>query len=898
MRNRRTAIVAGTIEPVPRVGTTDMMTAICVLATNAMVTTARLLVVPIAPDLLYRSLQIGGASPKRGRETPMGRARALVVLLVLVGSAGGTCPVQAQASPPPASLQELVVELGSEDLEAAEHAGAGLIQLGPDAAPAIEDILIWLVDEAEGRVPFGPVAPWWDLMEALPRIAPNDPRVVSSLVRMVECDCDESGGVHQQAIRTLQRFGPVAREAAGDPLLRTASEPGDPNDGLVELVASTLAVLFGDELPQFLVSRLAAEPAGVTRILGEMDLRTASVKSLGLATAAIPELTPDLDDISMRAVANIALALFERTEEIPWTDLNESIEVLRDARTQRLDFEKAHRTTFGLEGRLMDLAISGLTYNKRARVFEAALHYAPTYLAQAHVAAPLIWLGGFGGIWLLLLWLRPLWLLNLTMVLDVPKAGPGVSALSVAGASAAIVVEVLSWLFLLRWFRYPRRSLRAWTHLHLDAAQRRFEEYAPVKARREYVPLPITVNERRLGEPGIGEFRAIFKQSHVRLVIYGEGGAGKSSLAYWLARVGMRSLGHEGLSNHPMIPLLVDHDLDVTGTDRHDMFFQAVRGKLQSIVGSPDAIPEGLAEALLRKGFVLVVFDGLSERDQSTRELLDPADPRFPAAFLIVTSRAKENIGGTFPTLVCPSRLTANRLSSFIDAYLTSRGARDLFDDTEYFELCRRLSLLLGGRDATVLLAKLFVELMIARKGGPDTLGQDIPQSASDLTLQYLNLLNRERRQGEPDNRTVHDVCQRIAWSCVKKDFRPGAVSRKEVLDALTMPEGERLLTYLETRLQVIDVVGPAETKVRFTLDPIAEYLAAQFLVGLLDGRQEEWDGCIEEIRSRVRGSGGDWERVSGFVRALHECCSASVGDADVPARVAHQLRQLLPGSA
>ena len=60
-------------------------------------------------------------------------------------------------------------------------------------------------------------------------------------------------------------------------------------------------------------------------------------------------------------------------------------------------------------------------------------------------------------------------------------------------------------------------------------------------------------------------------------------------------------------------------------------------------------------------------------------------------------------------------------MSSFMEAYLTQRGKRDRFTDTEFFDACSRLSVMVGARNITVLLAKLYAEQLIAVKDGTTT---------------------------------------------------------------------------------------------------------------------------------------------------------------------------------
>jgi hypothetical protein len=81
-----------------------------------------------------------------------------------------------------------------------------------------------------------------------------------------------------------------------------------------------------------------------------------------------------------------------------------------------------------------------------------------------------------------------------------------------------------------------------------------------------------------------------------------------------------------------------------------------------------------------------------------------------------VTSRIEESLDGVTKTTIHPTRVQGNRLSSFTEAYLGQRGKRALFDDAEFFDDCRKFSAMVGDRNITVLLAKLYAEHMIASK--------------------------------------------------------------------------------------------------------------------------------------------------------------------------------------
>jgi hypothetical protein len=140
---------------------------------------------------------------------------------------------------------------------------------------------------------------------------------------------------------------------------------------------------------------------------------------------------------------------------------------------------------------------------------------------------------------------------------------------------------------------------------------------------------------------------------------------------------------------------------------------------------------KSLVEALLRKRRLLVIVDHLSEMAETTRNKIRPANREFPIHALIVTSRLQELLGDAPKMVLEPLRVEGNRLSEFINAYLP-QGERHLFEDEDYFEVCRRLSHIVGQRNITVLLARLYVDQTIAeQEGAGGTLPDSVPELCS-----------------------------------------------------------------------------------------------------------------------------------------------------------------------
>ena len=239
------------------------------------------------------------------------------------------------------------------------------------------------------------------------------------------------------------------------------------------------------------------------------------------------------------------------------------------------------------------------------------------------------------------------------------------------------------------------------------------------------------------------------------------------------------------------------------------------------MIDSAKAIPEELLEQLLRQRRVLVIVDHFSEMSEATRKAINPDSPNFCINALVVTSRLDEKLGRITKTTLHPHRINGDRLSSFMDDYLSHRGHRENFSDIEFFNACIQLSKMVGTRNITVLLAKLFAEQLISSSNS-----QDLPNNIPELMLEYLNQINRDVVEDKVDDRSIHKDAKILAWKCLEQTFKPIPITRENALITLDNNDAEDCLEYLEYRLHLIQTIGAAKDEIRFVLDPLAEYLA------------------------------------------------------------------------
>jgi hypothetical protein len=334
-----------------------------------------------------------------------------------------------------------------------------------------------------------------------------------------------------------------------------------------------------------------------------------------------------------------------------------------------------------------------------------------------------------------------------------------------------------------------------------------------------------------------------------------------------------------------MLPVLIEQALEPKDKEHPHPFTDALRGELRALTHEEDPIPEEFLLRLLQRRRVLVIVDHFSEMPDATRQEIRPGQPEFPANALVVTSRSEERLGGVQPTTVKPLRIQGNRLSSFLEAYLTRRGKREYFDDAEFFEACRRLSLMVGTRDITVLLAKLYAEQMIAVKEG--SIDGNLPETIPDLMLSYVNEVNRGVEGHKQDDRMVHRVAKAIAWQCLKRTYHPTSAPHQAVLDALAgEQDAEAMLTYLENRLRLIETRGAGRNQIRFILDPLAEYLAALHVLDQYRDNEDAW----RQFFTLTDAMPGAPAAIKEFLLAVHDCCLAKASNAEVPNFLSDEL--------
>ena len=485
-------------------------------------------------------------------------------------------------------------------------------------------------------------------------------------------------------------------------------------------------------------------------------------------------------------------------------------------------------------------------------------------------------------LWLILLRVKPLWLLQINNALK-PYTDFSLPLISIN--------VPLRYVLFVGWFHYHPRVLDAWVKKYIESAREQFPKKDTVSSRATYIPIPVVLEGSTIPELTAENLRPTFNKQRTCLLINGEGGVGKTSLACQIASWAMAEEKENRLSEHLMLPVLLEEEF--REIEEKSTLLEAIRGQLQALIDEPNPICEELLVPLLRKKRVLVIIDRFSELNQTTRDAIQPDSPEFSVNSLVITSRLEEKLGRVNKTTIKPLRIEANKLSSFMEAYLMQRGKRDEFTDTEFFDACNRLSQMVSQRNITVLLAKLYAEQLIANVEMQQ--GNSLPENVPSLMLGYLNEVNRDVTGDTIDDRTVHQDMKAIAWECLQQSFQPGDAKLADAIDALEglgIDEPEAHLEYLENRLHLIQTIGYAKDKIRFCLDPLAEYLAALYAVDIYGNNENKWRSLFFKKADDLVKNGGK-DNIKGFLLAMRDCYLSEINDAKYSDFVVQKLSKL-----
>ncbi|WP_377477339.1 MAG: HEAT repeat domain-containing protein [Microcoleus anatoxicus] len=789
------------------------------------------------------------------------------------------------------AVPQLVSLLKDSDAGVRSSAASALGKIGAEAKNVVPQLLPLLKDsDANVRS---------SASESLGNIGAEAKNVVPQLLPLLK---DSDPDVRRSAVSVLESMGAEAKTALPQlvPLLKDSDANVRSNAASVlgsmgaeaKIAVPQLVPLLKDSNPD--VRRSAVSVLGsmgaeaktavpqLIPLLKDSDqyMRNYAADALGSmgaeAKTAVSQLIPLLKDSDLYvrrsatyALVRIALSLQSKAKTLTPSELNQAVsnlesalKILEQSKPERRDEFYLHSSDSKTNIANLRIYINVLKAEQNAKLFKLISQ-------NQWVAAAIIYLIFFPSLWFAILRLRPLWLLRINNALK-----PYEFKLPETLGGAPVRTRDLTFFSC---FLYRPRVLDAWVSAHIKTVREQFSTNETVKNRATYIPVAFELDDKKVPELRREDLQSIFTKKRICLLIWGEGGIGKTSIACQIADRAMAADKSKRLCKHLMIPILIE-ELESEFLAAKHPFLEAISGQLKSISNHPTSIERELLQHLLQQRRILVITDHFSEMAETTQKEINPNSSDFPVNALVVTSRLDSTMRNVPKTTIHPLRIEGSELSAFMEKYLDKLGKLHLFNGSQFHYVCGDLAKLLEeiriqGRSTTVLFAKLYADVLIAKMEGVKD--QNLPQNIPDLMLEYVKQLNRDVAENKLTNRTVYEDAQLLAWECLKLTYRPASTKIKDAINALSIlnsQNAEQRLNYLEDKLHLLQTNLPSQENVRFVLDPVAEYLAGLHLVETYDDNESKWrDFLIDADFLNAP------EAIKGFMFAVRDCYLAKI---------------------
>lgn len=118
------------------------------------------------------------------------------------------------------------------------------------------------------------------------------------------------------------------------------------------------------------------------------------------------------------------------------------------------------------------------------------------------------------------------------------------------------------------------------------------------------------------------------------------------------------------------------------------------------------------------------------------------------------------------------------------------------------------------------------------------------------------------------------------------EDFRPGPAKIEAVLATLGGDSALDRINYLERNPRLVQVIGAGRDRVKFALDPLAEYLAGLYVIEHYGADEQMWRDFLAKVDSVPDAP----RAIKGFLLAVRDCCLTPDAQREVPSFVAIEL--------
>ncbi|MEM6404502.1 MAG: sister chromatid cohesion protein PDS5, partial [Cyanobacteria bacterium P01_D01_bin.116] len=453
--------------------------------------------------------------------------------------------------------------------------------------------------------------------------AAND-EVIKALTKLLN---DKDDSVRRDAAGALGKMG---EKAANDEVIKALTKLlNDKDDSVRRDAAGALGSLgekaATDEVIKALTKLLNDKNNSVRKnaadTLGKISEKAATDEVIKALIKLLNDKSSYVHSSAAYALVNIAYTVQDKaqTNQLSLSDFDKYIPKLEKA-LKKLENSKRKYEAASLRRSLLVIK------DKRKTLFWNSL------LKNPFIIIPSAYLIFFPSLWFLLLRLKPISIIQINEILK-----PYEFCLPNELGGAPIRTRDL---LLFSFFKFRLRVLDAWVKKNIPSARERFELKKTVQERSIHIPVAATLNNQDSIIVTGKHLKPTFNNNRACLLIWGEGGAGKTSLACQVGRWVMSDDSEKCPSQHLMLPVLIEEELRLKKSRNEETpLLEAIQGQLQDLIDSAKPIPQELLEQLLRQRRILVIVDHFSEMSDATRKVIHPDSPNFCINALVVTSR-------------------------------------------------------------------------------------------------------------------------------------------------------------------------------------------------------------------------------------------------------------------
>jgi hypothetical protein len=368
---------------------------------------------------------------------------------------------------------------------------------------------------------------------------------------------------------------------------------------------------------------------------------------------------------------------------------------------------------------------------------------------------------------------------------------------------------------------------RAWVKVMLPST--RLDLRKQLAETQAYVPLSVEVVEHPTAEAipiarVTGDALSTFvNRRATRLLLTGEGGIGKTTLAHHIARMAQDDNKSARLWNRLSVAVVIDSSFDGAAATT-DQLLNVIVARLAKVAPEGTPITHGLVKAMLASKRLLLVIDGLSEMKSKGGDAVEQFLRDETVNAVVVTSRMETSLQDLAPVIVRPQRIETESLAEYIRRYSEQNGLQDLFTK----DVIRIAAFHLGrlGDSLTPLLITLYTQVLQSMPPAARLQPDDAP-NIPDLMLAYVESLNAKVHDSPINQAQLVAGSMNLATMCCIESGQYCSAGADVDKAAAVVPVE---MAFFE-RLRLVAILE-RKTQFRFVYDPLCEYLAALSVIG------------------------------------------------------------------